>query len=400
MRTALWIFLVIILVGWLAERETGQGVFQNGESLMRNWVAANAGLPDPAPAPVVFLDVRTAGDDLFGPTDWSALGYAMVLQSVGSAQARALGIAQPPNQTGPGWREMESMVVGRAVQVPRLVWGIELGQEYEPEDSLPPLAVLRRVEGNTERLFEFRGVQGSPPESVLWTGAAGVVNFPRRTSLPTLHRIPLVFRCGGHVVAGFPLQMLVAGKGLTLEDVRFHTRHGLEFPDGTTIPLDRDGCLQILPGIQSAVSKFSLEDVLIGEGELGSQLLDGKPGEALKDRAVVVGNSGRESYRLSSGESLASAEILALATAQLYAGWTPGPVPHLAAIGVLMGWGILLTALVMLVRRSKLIWVALASLVYLLGAVGLCQQSMLWIPMIPALLMALTAWIGIRLLPA
>lgn len=399
-RAALWIIVVAFLCGWLAEREADHGLLHEPEQFLHDWVAGNAGA-EPVRSQVTLIEVLPGAEGFFEAGHWSPLGYALILQAVAPLQPAVLGVVPAPGGEDRAWAEFEPIIRNQALQIGRLIWGVELGRLYEPDLPMPPLGIVRAVRGNTDLLFEFRGVERAPPETLLLAGQPGVINLPRRTSKPVLQRSPLIYRRGGDVVAGLPLQMWIAAQGLTLEDVLFDSNRGLFVGEDHFIPLDRSGCLRLDGRAFTGFERVRFDDVMVAGQSLAEDLLGYRPGERIAQRMVLAGEAGEAAptYRLPDGSEVTKAEIFAAMTALLDAGTVPHRGEAQLRVLILAAWALVLAVLALVRPAHRKLAVFFLVLVYLMTAVGVYRDTQLLLPVLAPLLMVVVAWLAVALYP-
>jgi len=378
-RPSTWLLVVIILLGAFILREPR---LQALDDALFGWFIAHAESTLP-PTPVTLVEIGREDIQRLASAEQSKalpqgqaarrslspLEYALFLQAVLEFRPNVVAI-----ESLLIWRDrdkvQEQVFIDQAMRVPKLLVAVELGAKGEGELSIGDLPNLPNVFGSRSGLPEFTGVRRQPDEDIRLISTPGLINAPEEKRDPV--RVPMVFDCRGEIIPSFTLEAIMLWLKLTPAEVKVELGRQITLPNGSQIPLHRDGTTTINPAAHQSVRRLTLDELLLAAQEHEKKQAGENNLENLKDQIVLL--------RIAD-DPLQPASVFSTAIATIQGNSYIRPAP--AAIGwIIILAGALLASFLWMISKANLLSGAIIfSAGYALIALGLLGQHRLWIPM-------------------
>lgn len=264
-RFARWPFLVLLLLGALLLREGARegGPILSFESAWFDFMASHRtqSRVTRGPASVTVVEINDAV--LAGRNKWPlpAMDYALFLQALEEFRPAVVGI-EPVLSWPRAQGEAERMLANRALQFPKLVFGVRMSglRINEQDDAAAALPdELTDVKGDPRRLQNYDDVVARPTKDLQALGLLGPISD---TGLNP-PRIPLVVRYRGKIIPTFTLQAALLWLKVTPGEIKVRLGSRIQVADRLRIPIDEAGCLLVDTFAPARVGRLGLDDLLL-----------------------------------------------------------------------------------------------------------------------------------------
>ena len=353
-------------------------------------------------AGVTFLRIRPA-DFEKGKLN-PRLDWAILLNSLLKFKPRAAGIVPPLR-----WDDRDVLTEGalakQVKQMPPMVLGAILSPS-QPGAAQPNLAAsfssLDRITGDRSHLLQASQVAAMPDDELLINGKPGFTHIELQKELsggPNGLRFPLICRLGDRVVPSFPLQLVMSREGLLPDDVQIQLdgpRPQIQIGDKHSIPVDSTGCLAIHPSLTRAFPLIDFASLALAASDfqdVAAQLRDATKDDldSLGKNTVAIGfdDESLQEFPLPSGEKVSRAHLLSMAVAAIQSGFVVTSWPKGVRLLFLLSLLIIGMLVLTLPRWLSACAGLFAGVAYLGMTWFLFQQSLVWAPPWPALMLCL-----------
>jgi hypothetical protein len=291
-RPAIWLMLVVLLLGLLFVREPR---LEQSEQFFLRWLLKNS-TPHGRMAPLTVVEIghdevldRDPLKALSSPhadgSGVSPLEFALFLQSV--------LVFQPPVVAFENilkWRErdkdQEQVLIDQAMKVSRLLLATELTTTADPDAPNQEIQGFTQVTGKRGELVEFSGIGRQPSEELGLIATAGFINLPDEVT-DGIH-VPLLFSYRGEVIPSFALQAILLWLRVTPAEVKIDLGSQISLPHQRQIPIRADGTLLISPNAGKKARRITLNELALATQQHDAGQRAGREFEAIHDQIVLA----------------------------------------------------------------------------------------------------------------
>ena len=291
-RPAIWLMLVVLLLGVLFLREPR---LEQSEEIFLRWLLKNSEPRGPmAPLTVVeighdaVLDrdpLKESASPRAGGSGVSPLEFALFLQSVLEFQPTVVAFENILK-----WRErdkdQEQVFIDQAMRVPRLLLAAELTTTPDPDAPGPEIQGFTEVTGKRGDLVEYSGIGRQPGEEMGLIATAGFINLPEEIA-DGIH-VPLLFRYRGEVIPSFALEAILLWLRVTPAEVTIDLGSHISLPQRRKIPIRADGTLVISPNAGKKVRRITLNELALATQQHDAGKRTGSEFETMRDQIVLA----------------------------------------------------------------------------------------------------------------
>ena len=376
-RPSPWLILVVILLGAFILRDPR---LQRMEDVFLSWFMEHAEGVLP-PAQVTLVEIGREDFQRLTPPDeapplpkgqlarsLSPLEYALFLQAVLEFQPTVIAL-EPIVIWRDRDKDQEQVFIDQAMRVPKLLVGIELGGNGQPDLSSDDVPSFPNVTGNRGDLAAFSGVSRQPDDDIRLISTPGFINLSSGRS--DRIRVPLLFEYRGEIVPSFPLQAIMLWLRITPAEVKIELGSRIILPNGWQIPVHRDGTLTINPLAKQSVRRLTLNQLLLAAQEHEKHRPPSIEIDNLKDQIVLL--------RLA-GDPLQPPNVFSTAIATIqnnaYVRPAPWPVPWL----IILAAALLSCFLWMISKPNLLLGAIIFVSGYAMLTLSLLGTNHVWVP--------------------
>ena len=295
MRKSVLVMLVVLLLGILFVREPR---LEQTEEIFLRWLLSYSPAPiEPVPLTIVELgDKSGAGEQTFasesGQTFSSSAGavnspleLALFLQALIEFKPTVVAFERvlkwPTDK-----HEEEQVLVDQAMRVPKLVLAAHVTATPDPDAPGQEIAGFTQVKGNRGELPAFFGIAAQPDEDLRLIATLGLKHWPGETEDPI--RVPLLYQYRGEVVPSFALQAAMLWMKVTPGEVKIDIGSSIIFPNGSKIPIERDGTALINPGVTKNARRLTVNTILLAAEQHDKKLPVTAPLDDIGNQIVLA----------------------------------------------------------------------------------------------------------------
>jgi len=238
--TAIWIFIVTILVGLLMAREIRRGAFREVDQGYLDWLIVSAS-SKPELSDVTILEIDEVALETGEPWPWSPLEYALFAGAIQAGEPAVVTIDPVLDWEKPD-QMLVSVLLEKLFELPKVVLTAELGQpEFGDGRRLMRPTIFRKVGGEKSQIPELPAVTAAPPDDFQLAFSVGFEPSPDLIDATVRKRVPLLYRLRGQVVPSVALQMLINAVRITAEEVEIELGSHIRLGSRYRIPIDEKG---------------------------------------------------------------------------------------------------------------------------------------------------------------
>jgi CHASE2 domain-containing sensor protein len=384
-RSAPWFLLFVCLAGIFLARESRQpGPLAGIDRAFFDWLSANARLPPKSAAGIhstvtlVEVDDSVADDPRRLPL--APLEYATFLQTVAKYDPAVVALAPILE-----WTKLpagtEDILANQALILPKLLLGVELGDDPENHRDPASLPALGHVSGNPAALPEFPEIVAAPSARLLsLAAAAGAINLPGLAGAP-VRDLPLLVRSRDRVLPSFSLQTLMLWLRLAPSEVSVTLGSHVQLGDALRLPINKQGRALLDAREFPAFNRLSLDDFsLLATHQAPPETK--AAAEKIRGGIVVLGRTDHaaRTLQLVGGRLVSPAEIFAWSAVSL----ARAPSTRRAGAGwdvaIIFGWMLVTWRLLPAHRVAAALTIIGVLAVYGLVALSCFEMDRLWLP--------------------
>jgi len=238
--TAIWIFIVTILVGLLMAREIRRGAFREVDQGYLDWLIVSAS-SKPELSEVTILEIDQVALQTGEPWPWSPLEYALFARAIQAGEPAVVTIDPVLD-----WEKPDPMLLDvlleKLFELPKVVLTAELGPpEFGEGRRLMRPTIFRKVGGEKSEIPELPAVTAAPADDFQLAFSVGFEPSPDLIDQTVRKRVPLLYRLRGQVVPSVALQMLINAVRITAEEVEIELGSHIRLGSRYHIPIDEKG---------------------------------------------------------------------------------------------------------------------------------------------------------------
>jgi CHASE2 domain-containing sensor protein len=380
--------ILTLLVGLFLMHESRLAPVDALEESFADFLAMNSRRTE-QPAPVTLVGINEASLRLH-PLPWTPLDFALFFQSANHFGPDILAtnavLAWDYSPLTPAqqakYEQYGKILREQLLRSPKVLLGARLGFPEDPDRPLADEAVpvLRHVKGDASRVPDYTTIEAQAGENYRLSSALGFTNLPGASNW---HRsVPLVLRYRGQLVPTFVLQAVILWEKLTLDEVRVEIGSKIALGDQVEIPIDAAGQMRVDFGVPRG--RCGLDDLVLAAAQFEAKTEMHVPPETFAGKLLLLARVDQDSkdMRLAAGRKGSEGELLAAAI---------GTVQSRTFIQRAPAWvewvviGLTMIASLWLPRWRKgpvVFKCALALLFYVLTALWVFGQRLVWIPML------------------